>query len=486
MNTDSKNNSINNGIAAILFVALPVLLSLYFENGYFNITQAKLHIFAFLAIPALIALLAVFTVKAIGHSIERLDIREWFLLIFAALSFISSALSTDFEKSFLGTGGWCVGSFTIISAALILILVSRNLNYSHNLWLPIIAVADVVFLIGILQFSGIDVFSMHKGVAEGTYFYYISTIGNVNRFAGYLSLLFPLLLVFFISSDKKASILIHFSSLVLCTVCVVISASDSAYLGIGFSMFFAFPFIFKNAKRTFRTFLTLSVYGTLLSLTAVLPCYAPLREQANGIAAVLFDLRISLPIVISGILGCIITLSLEKKYSKKYAAIQTLIFEIILGAAALYLIFKTVFQFDDSWGSYRGLIWRSSIDSFKNFSVSDKLFGIGPEMFEKICPNVNEVFGIRVLTAHSEPLQILLSNGVFGIVFYIGLWTTIFVDFFRKKVYNNNCIAFYIPLCAYFAQSLVNSATVINISILIIIACCYIISTKNINKNGGI
>lgn len=455
------------------------IVPLYVENSYFNITVAKLRIYTIIAIPSLLLAISVLVRRYFIHAnVFKLKPWEWCLLISIFIAFLSSVFSGRFLSCFWGNDGWGVGLFVIISSFLIYLLISRCSSYNHNLWLTVIIVFDIIMIIGIMQFCGIDVFSMHKNISSGTYYYYFSTIGNTNRLAGYLCLFLPLLLMFYISSRTIFSNIFFFISLVLCVFASVISSTDSIYLGIGFMLIFALPYLTKNVKYLLKSFYAFSVFGISLLCISVFPRFNNLRIQAGAISSLFYKPAVALAITLLGLLFIVLTKLFGNRFSKKNGRVICILFETVLIGIALFFIIKTLHSFNDEWGSHRGLIWKSSLKTFMRSSIKDKLIGIGPEQLGSIYSDVAKAFGMKTLTAHSEPIQMLLSTGILGFLSYMCTCFFIAFDYLKNSAGKSNKTIFFLPIAAYFAQSLVNSMTVINVAILIVIASLYNISSN--------
>ena len=62
--------------------------------------------------------------------------------------------------------------------------------------------------------------------------------------------------------------------------------------------------------------------------------------------------------------------------------------------------------------------------------------------------------GSNVVTAHSDIMQVLLTQGIVGLTLYIAFWGYLTALFFRKKIWKSNTAVFFFPLAAYWGQSL--------------------------------
>ena len=91
---------------------------------------------------------------------------------------------------------------------------------------------------------------------------------------------------------------------------------------------------------------------------------------------------------------------------------------------------------------------------FCKLPLRKKMTGIGPEMiFTAYRAHLAET-GDNVVTAHSDILQVLLAQGIVGLVLYIAFWGHLLALFFRKRLRKSNTAVFFFPLAAYWGQSL--------------------------------
>lgn len=244
-------------LSTFFFLWVTIIIPLYYERAYFNILQAKGHIY--IAGAVIVILYLVFSLFILKNKDlltyvlkKKWDITSYSIVVFGVLATISSLFSGDFLVSFWGIQGWCVGGFAFLSFSIIYIVLASYLELGQNMWLPVIAVNSVIFIIGIFHSAGIDVLSLHKNMVPNQVFKYISTIGNLNWYVGYLCLLVPMIGVFYISCSDRNSILIYLVFLSLACINIVLCGSDGIYLGFGFCAFFALPYIFQNEIRIRR------------------------------------------------------------------------------------------------------------------------------------------------------------------------------------------------------------------------------------------
>ncbi len=467
--------------ALACFVLTFIVIPFYYENAYFNISAAKGRAFTSVAV-LLLCSMAVFA--AMIHDKTLLPPKNSVVLSFlahGAVSLMSCVCSGDIKKSFFGLDGWGVGTLAVVSFGIFLTLMVKYLRYNQNLWLIVLASNAVIFIMVILHSVGVDVLGLHKGIDPGQYYMYVSTIGNVNWFVGYLCLMVPAAAMFYLSCTEKITGYIYLAFLALGIPCFVLCASDGIFLGLGMCAFFAVPYIASKMHRLKRVCVLIGIYGLTLVIVSHAPIFAAKKASMSGLVQVLLVEPVPLLITAVGVGGYIVFNLIENCWTEKCSRIFVWSAEILLSAAALYYLVDMIINFSDQWGTNRGMIWRHSMEVFGSLPFEKKIFGIGPGMTRSYYQNLSREFGKTVLASHSEPIQYLLTTGILGIACWTCAWTGIIRKYFVEKLWQKNEAALFIPLAAYLGQSLVNSPSITNVAVLCVILACFLI----VNADGG-
>ena len=461
---------------------MAIAVPLYVENRYFNILQAKGHAFAAGCIAgALLVAFSVFGNKYASKLRPKQDLTDWGLVILACSAIISCLLCGNFKAAFWGERGWCVGGFAFLMAAFLYMYLSKSFYMNQNFWLPVMAANGFIFVLGILHSAGIDALGIHTNIDPSQFYQYISTIGNVNMYVGYLCLILPALACFFIGSEGRASQLIYLIVIALCELNMILAGSDGLYLGIGVCAFFAFPYVFGSKRSAFRLSLLILIYGLGLVLVSMSPAFAEKREMIGGVSAIFLRPEVFTAVITLGVIGIAVFSLTNEGSSKKLLRILIIVSEAALGATAMYFVIKTVASFEPGWGSGRGAIWMAGLDIFKGFGPVQKIFGAGPEMLGQYFVEQPTGISRKVLAAHSEPLQILLSTGIVGFVGWILIWAGVLRRFFVNKLWRSPAIAYLLPLMAYLGQSMVNTPMATNWGILIMMLSLFVYNQRFIH-----
>ena len=473
-----------NIFSRVILYGILCVMPFFVKNKYFDMSVAKSRFFNVFLIAVFVSLiLAIPLYYIVGKSKEkhvgiRICRQEIAAVFFAGIVLISMLLSADPVASLWGTKGWKVGGFTLLGVISIYFFLSRNLEVKDNIWYAVAFANIAIFLFTILHSMKVDIFGLHKGINPQQYFDYMSTIGQKNWLSGYLSLIYIFFVGKFIISSKKFEIVLYGVVVAFGTMNVVLSGSDGTYIAIALCAAFAIPFVMKNKNNLSRFMLILIYFGCSLMLVDLLPVF---RDKAlamgDGIPGMLLNRMIYLPLLAVAI-GFFVFLRLYKKeLSGRFSLISTIILEILWGISIALVVVNIIREFSPEWGTGRGKIWIRGWNSFKEFSIKEKLLGVGPEL---LAPYFEKTMKVRLLVAHSEFLQYLMSTGILGVISYCAIWVGVIAAYFKNRLWQRNEVIYVLPLTAYLGQAFINSPGVLNVCILSIF---FAVMRIEINKN---
>lgn len=445
-------------IALYLGMISLILVPLYIKGSYFGLIELKARVFLYTAIPAVLpaAVLAaaeLFFNRDSHHKIVKTS--TVLLFIIGLWSLLSSFLSENPIQSLTGSRGWKVGSLMTVILISATIVVSRHFQFSSYLLLPIIAVNLFINALAVIQSAGVNAFGLQNGLIEEQYYGYLSTIGNANSYSGYLCLLLPLFWGAFLSCKERLTELLYGVFAALGFMGLILAETDSAYAGIGICLLFILLFVFGSEhcaeQYLKRSSVLMSLYGVCLLFVRYFPLFEAKRSEFAGLSRTMLCSPVPEIMLLCGILLYLSAGRLIQSRKERYLLIAL---EALIMAAIGGFIVNTVLHFNDGWGSGRGAIWRVSWEYFYELPLRYKITGIGPEMVFSAFRTYLAETGRNVVTAHSDILQVLLTQGMVGLALYIAFWGYLAALFFRKKVWKSNTAVFFFPLAAYWGQSL--------------------------------
>ncbi|MBR1478508.1 MAG: O-antigen ligase family protein [Lachnospiraceae bacterium] len=425
----------------LLFVWQP----LYYTEGYAHIGSDKGY-FYMAAIrrfaPVMSVLFALYLTASMVEFIRRktsmkdavrglinsLSVTDIAVLFFMAGVVISYSFSDYKEDVLWGAPGWYIGMVPLLAMGSAYFFISRFFGRHLIVFLSFMPTSFIVFVLGILNRAGVYPIEMESAGPS-----FISTIGNINWYCGYLTvalfagvgLLYGMLLFYEDIGFKYKDIVIEllFAYALIGIISLFTQGSDSG-------------------KLAFFAVVLLSIY-VLLRLRGFA---VRLSNIYAGVIAFLF---------LAGVILIAYNTMTEGRLSVRLPE-----------WTAKYLIF------DDTWGSRRGRTWREGIETFLAQTPIHKLFGVGPdgmsaymysEVNEEIFAEVSTVWGGKRLTnAHGEWLTILVNEGIFGCISFIALIISAILRFLGNKKRDILVFACGLSVFAYTVNNSFSFETLMN------------------------
>ncbi len=485
-----------DGGISIFMLILIVVLPFYFEEGYSYIGTNKSYffrnvgIYGCLFLAPLLVLYLIFTVvekrqsrpkterdteskctwkRFVQISRQNLSVTDGFALLYG-VSLLLSYVCSDYKDSALwGATGWFMGLLTQLILLGIYFLISRfwkSKNWMFYLFLPVSA---VVFGLGYLNRFGIYPIDMQLENPE-----FISTIGNINWYCGYLvSVFFGGYYLLWQSGsgwnrDKKSwkkALLMLYVAVGFATL--VTQGSVSGLVTLAVMMIVTFCLSAKDSERM----LLFWQETMLLSLACLLTfCVRNfLHGQINYIDAFVDLLTNSaIPVIAAIVSGLVVMLLMwcEKKgtypiglmrISARITAVGSImVLCLVIGMIIINTMHPgslgalsdmSFFTFSPDWGSNRGATWKAAVMCFSEQDLLHKVVGVGPDSMEaflygsgsaKLNQLVAERFGIlRLKNAHNEWLNTLVNMGVLGFASYVGMMVSAIWRFLKRGLKGN-------------------------------------------------
>lgn len=453
-----------------------LIMPFYFENGYFNLTTAKARFLWFIGGILLLAVIASYLLEIHKVKAELIKSTKFSLLDISMIFFLCSAVNSGFvsktqNEAFWGSNGWSMGILTISLLVMMYFIVSRNIIFHrYMLWIMIVS-SSILYIMGILNSFHIDIFGLHENISENFYSY-ISTIGNVNWYVGYLSMFIPMGILLYLSCEKfkvKILLLVYIN---LGFYNVVICRSDGIILGLTGAFCIIVYYIFQ-CKKGFEDFLfiIISFCFTLGIISVITEFYHGQYVKLDHVFLFIIEKNLWF---FTEIIALILLVNLKytikfrvngrvKLYWKK----SIVIFFMIMGFMVLNY---QISIFEDSWGTKRGALWIYSCNLFAKFKWKYKLFGCGCDCFgiAFLSKYFNYIKGIY-LNAHNEFLQYLVTVGLFGLFSFSMIWISSIKMFFKKREKSRKEWILFSAIIGYLGQSIVNNPQAFNYTILFLI-----------------
>ena len=441
---ECKNRPVQAVIGAYLLV-LGCGLSLYLYDGYYQISYDK---FLFWRKSSLIFMVLLIIALGFMALIARenrsrfhlvrifrpMDLTDWGMLAYGLFCTVSFFFAVDRNEALWGTYGWQVGWLSQLVMIFWYFAVKKLYRWHRASSWFLLSGAMIVMMIGILQRMGM--IEISDGVGEGMY---LSTIGNINWYAGYLSVMVPLLFGMFLTSEDHPAYTIGYSLCILTAFLALISnGSDSVYLLLlGVSVMTAVLSLSTLTK--FRRFcLILAMFGIAGELIYLYLSHSPaesfLAYNHDNLSMVLTDNHRGLLFAAGAALLYAFGSALHRKKGviASGKVLETVMKVITVIAVPGVLAFTFAQAYDllplkNSWGTSRGVLWRLSAQIYQTFPAYRKLIGVGPDCFHAYISGtklakalVDELYGGKILTnAHSEIFTMVMNLGWLGALSFL-------------------------------------------------------------------
>ena len=404
---------------------------------------------------------------------------ELFAVCYIAALCISYLLTDYPEFAKMGADGWNMGFWPQILFLFFFLLLERTLTTGMakaGIGMMLSA-STVVFLLGLLNRYGVNPLHMESS-GPG----FISTIGNINWYCGYWSVLFPVCCGIFLFREKVLPV---FSGIavVIGFATGISQGSDSGLLVLAAMTLILGCFAGKEREGLRHFIELLLLFCVSLTGLFALQHLFPERNKYQT-AGYLFLTGKPWGLILGVLLLCLYfflfirknncangwTKTVENHCDNKltgtadrgivwtYRAWQIL---TGLSAAALVLYiglltFNTthpgvipaldgnaLFTFNTSWGSSRGATWSIGIHTFLTQNFGHRLFGVGPDSMaaylyqsdnSTLLAEVRATFGDKRLTnAHGEWITILVNTGLMGLLSFAAMIISAVGTLFSRK-----------------------------------------------------
>ncbi len=459
-------------LVSLYMTVLMVVLPLYTtETGYRYIGTEKCLFFrsaSLLACKVILPLAAAYLLcrltcrylsgKRGKGSRPILSATDVFALVYLA-AMICSYLHTSFKEetewgdTFYGVSGWYLGLLTQLLFLGIYFLVSRlwqRRDWMIGLW--VIAMA-VVMLLGYLNRFGVYPLEMKAANPQ-----YISTIGNINWYCGYIVTIVSGIAYYLWQgcggAGKKWARGVGAFILGTGLATLVTQGSSSGIVALLLLTGVFYLLSMRDAGKLQRFWEGCILLSGVCLLTWVIRRIWPQAITYSENTTDLLTLS-PLPFFMLGgsLLGWFLVYQSRRagRFSARaWSLLGIAAWSAAGGALVLYFVLLAVntrhpgsigalsemgaFTFDAPWGSNRGITWTAGLTCFLDQNMLGKLVGVGPDAMALYIHSganpalkqmVEEYFGRLMLTnAHNEWLTVLINEGLLGAVGYIGLMVT--------------------------------------------------------------
>ena len=455
----------------LLLFAMTTVLVLYRPNGYDDLGEDKFHLFRLIGVVFSLVM-AVITAIFFSDSNRRTEALQGFrdtmksdvlyrasVLFFfavAASHVVSFLAAVDRGTALWGRAGWRTGFLSFLMMLLIFASYACCFQKRREFYVVLTTGPALAALLAV--FNRFGLLTEPALPPDDPYYpFFLSTIGNINWFAGFLSVFLPVAFALFLTGKKRVHLV---WSTLLCTVFLMASflqGSDGILLSLAGTFAVLVLAGTANRKQWERFLYGTALTGLCMESSGLLMTYAPYNYTAESgsvliavctshAGAALFLLSAGLLLICKRRAGC----AFPARRLRMAAAALILCAGVILAAICTVLLISldhpdevlALFPsgrlvLTDDWGSMRGGAYRLSSLLFRQMPFPRKLAGAGQDCLYACTasdPALLELsyrmFGTSALAnAHSIPLTTLVNRGITGFLADAGFYLSCAVLF---------------------------------------------------------
>lgn len=454
--------------------------SYFFRTIGFFVLRLFLHIFIYYLVFAMICWWQENKKRKGKFSIlmnallDSLSVTDKFTLVFTIGLSLSYYYTAYPESLYLGAQGWYMGFMPQLLLISSYFAISKLLTKDLAKWLAgaMLAASFVVFLLGLLNRYQINPLGM---ITSGPSF--VSTIGNINWYCGYWSVLFPVgagLFLFYEKQTQQSDKAFRIKRIMLALFISVgfatglTQGSQSGILALAALLLLLGCLAIGDRRLGKRYLEMLLIFCVIMQALSLVQWVWPDRNQYVTAVYILIT-KTPLPWVLGAII-IILYLLLEREEKRLaahpkgrepvYRGLRKAWFGFILliiltGASYFFLLLinsiwhgsigilsdHPFFVFNETWGSSRGGTWLAGIRTWLSQDTLHKVVGVGPDGMaayiyngsnENLLEAVQKQFGNNRLTnAHGEWITILANLGLLGLLGFAGMMVSGILRFIR-------------------------------------------------------
>lgn len=500
---------IYDGAIGIGILVVLALFPLYYRDYYYDILAAKytfyyvtmLGLFGVLLLVTLTALIidgkeyGFYHTKAFAGKFSLKNIRshvlisDWLLAAFLLVGVISTMQSDYVYESFWGNEGRYTGLFLHLIYGIGFLIISHLYRFKKWHMNVFLAVAMLPLLFGITDYFNMDLLGFKWEIDRSDRNNFMSTFGNINTYATYIGMVFGCLSILVVKERSLWKSILYILAFAVTSFALIMCNSDNALLAVGLVFALVPLAAFRDRRGVMGYSILLAVFlGAAQATQWVSEAKADVVIPLEGACRMMTNLpglwAGSLLFFAAAILLGGLSLRSGKKekageaskgsgeYGKKFVYAWG-IFLIACAFTGLFVLYDAnwggnserygvlapYLHFSDEWGTYRGLVWRISLESYLEQPLMHKIWGYGLDTYGVMTMSyrgyTSEICGQVFDSAHNEYLQYLVTIGPIGLILYIGFFTTVIRRMIKRSADSKWGTAIALGIGCYLLQAVV-------------------------------
>lgn len=474
MNSKRKLLNASNVIVGLWLLAMFTIFPLVYNYYYYDILQTKFYTVVILTVLMILALIVISgfgggfknffdKLHSKGFSAwfkEEFDIWDICITVFMVMTVLSTLFAGQFiRQAVTGENGRYSGLFLISLYVAIYFILSRLFSFSKVYFTVFLAISIPICLFGYTDYFNMDILQFKENIDAAQWPIFTSTIGNINTYTAVLAFYIAISGTLFITSpldngknkgESIGKLVFYYLIMLMNFIALAMGTSDNGYLTLA-AFFGLMPFVAFRSMEGVRRFV-LTIFTYLLGIRIIKLINTVYSDKVLGISG-LYDfisdfkyLDLVIVLLLIAVISMYFVAYKNKKNAKDNEALLKTLRYIWLGiivivflgliflgvkinsnvaeATAKYGSLANYFIFNDSWGTFRGYIWRAAIEEYMKFPLLHKIFGSGPDTFgiyisllrnEEMQSVTGQIFD----ATHNEYIQFLFTLGPIATVAYI-------------------------------------------------------------------
>jgi len=391
---------------------------------------------------------------------EEFDIWDICIIVFMVMTVLSTLFAGQFiRQAVTGENGRYSGLFLISLYVAIYFILSRLFSFSKVYFTVFLAISIPICLFGYTDYFNMDILQFKENIDAAQWPIFTSTIGNINTYTAVLAFYIAISGTLFITSpldngknngESVGKLIFYYLIMLMNFIALAMGTSDNGYLTLA-AFFGLMPFVAFRSMEGVRRFV-LTIFTYLLGIRIIKLINTVYSDKVLGISG-LYDfisdfkyLDLVIILLLIAVIAMYFIAYKNKKNTKDNEALLKTLRYIWLGilvivflgliflgvkinsnvadASAKYGSLANYFVFNDSWGTFRGYIWRAAIEEYMKFPLLHKIVGSGPDTFgiyisllrnEEMQSVTGQIFD----ATHNEYIQFLFTLGPIATVAYI-------------------------------------------------------------------
>lgn len=474
MNSKRKLLNASNVIVGLWLLAMFTIFPLVYNYYYYDILQTKFYTVVILTVLMILALIVISgfgggfknffdKLHSKGFSAwfkEEFDIWDICITVFMVMTVLSTLFAGRFiRQAVTGENGRYSGLFLISLYVAIYFILSRLFSFSKVYFTVFLAISIPICLFGYTDYFNMDILQFKENIDATQWPIFTSTIGNINTYTAVLAFYIAISGTLFITSpldngknngESVGKLIFYYLIMLMNFIALAMGTSDNGYLTLA-AFFGLMPFVAFRSMEGVRRFV-LTIFTYLLGIRIIKLINTVYSDKVLGISG-LYDfisdfkyLDLVIVLLLIAVIAMYFIAYKNKKNAKDNEALLKTLRYIWLGmlvivflgliflgvkinsnvaeATAKYGSLANYFVFNDSWGTFRGYIWRAAIEEYMKFPLLHKIVGSGPDTFgiyisllrnEEMQSVTGQIFD----ATHNEYIQFLFTLGPIATVAYI-------------------------------------------------------------------